>query len=69
MWLRGANILTYLDEFTGNKLLYWDNIKEQAFKALKVLMKSECVNRYPNYTKSFEIYKDVSNYQLSVTFI
>ena len=36
---------------------------------MKALMTSECINKYPDYTKPFEIYTDTSDYQLGPTIL
>ena len=69
LWLRRACILAPLGDCTGNKPFSWDDTKEQAFKAMTALMTSECINKYPNYTKPFEIDTDASDYQLGAAII
>ena len=69
LWPRHAHILAPLGECTGNKPFSQDNNKEKAFKATKALMTQECINKYPDYTKLFEIYTDASDYQLGAAII
>ena len=69
LWPQRAHILAPLSECTSNKPFSWDNNKERAFKAMKALMTHECINKYPNYIKPFEIYTDASDYQLSTAII
>ena len=69
LWPRPAHILVPLGDGTGNKPFSWDNSKERAFKAMKTLMTSECINKYPDYTKPFNIYTDASDSQLGAAII
>ena len=36
---------------------------------MKALMASDCINSYPDYTKTFHIYTDASDYQLGAAII
>ena len=69
LWPRRAHILAPLGDCTGTKVFSWDDTKEKAFKAMKALMASECINKYPDYTKPFDIYTDASDYQLGAAIL
>ena len=36
---------------------------------MKALMAADCINKYPDYTKTFHIYTNASDYQLGTTII
>ena len=69
LWLQQAHTLAPLCELIGNKPFVWDKQKEQAFKEMKALMAANCINKYPNYTKTFHIYTNASDYQLGAAII
>ena len=69
LWPRQAHLLAPLNELTGNKPFSWDNRKQQAFNQMRALMTSNCINKYPNYTKAFCIYTDMSDYHLGAAII
>ena len=69
LWPRRAHLLAPLSELTGNKPFSWDDRKQRAFDAMKALMASNCINKYPDYTKTFHIYTDASDYQLGAAII
>ena len=42
---------------------------EAAFKQMKALMATNCINRYADLNKPFQIYTDASNYQLGAAVV
>lgn len=69
LWPRRAHLLAPLTALTGNKKFVWTDKMEDAFKRMKSLMASDCINAYANLNKPFQIYTDASNYQLGAAVI
>ena len=57
-----AHVLPPLRKLIGTKPFVWDERKEKAFNAMKALLASNCINKYLDYTKTFHIYTDASDY-------
>ena len=49
---------------TGNKTFTWSLAMETVFKQRKVLSATNALSEYPGYNLPFEIYLDLSDYQL-----
>jgi hypothetical protein len=54
-------LLAYL---TSKGSFVWKNEHQKAFLIMKVLIAHDCMLRYPDHNKPFDIYTDASNYQL-----
>ncbi len=51
---------------TKKKPLRWESIHQQVFDNVKATIAKEVVMVYPDFTKAFEIYTDVSTMQVGV---
>ena len=69
LWPRCAHVLASLSKLTGTKPFVWDKRKEKAFNAMKALLASNCINKYPDFTKTFHIYTAAADYQLGTAII
>ena len=64
-----AHLLAPLTVLTGTNPFSWNDKKERAFCAMKVIVASDCINTHPDYNKSFDIYTDASDYQVGAAII
>ena len=69
LWPRRAHVLAPLAELTGEKPFSWSDEKAKAFKEMKAILASDCINAYPDYRYPFHIYTDASKYQLGAAII
>ena len=68
MWPRRAHILAPLTELCSSKKKFiWKDIHENSVIAAKKLIAEDVLLRFPNHSLPFEIYTDVSNYQVGAT--
>jgi hypothetical protein len=78
LWARRSNILTLLTSLVGEcsqtkstkakgtKKVpwHWEKVHQRAFDHVKATIAKDVVLAYPDYSKAFEIYTDVSSKQL-----
>jgi hypothetical protein len=64
MWPRRAHTLAPLTKLTGTKVFVWNDEQQKAFEAMKAIMSSEALLRYPDHNLPFDIETDASDYQL-----
>jgi hypothetical protein len=64
MWPRRAHTLAPLTKLTGTKVFVWKDDQQKAFEAMKAIMSSEALLRYPDHNLPFDIETDASDYQL-----
>jgi hypothetical protein len=64
MFPRHSHPLTPLTLLTGKSPFIWTNAQQKAFDILKAMIIKDCLVRYPDHDKSFQIYTDASDYQL-----
>jgi len=69
LYPRRAHLLAPLTDLTGNRPFSWDEEKELAFKQMKAIIATDCINTYPDYSKPFDIYTDASEYQVGAAII
>ena len=62
-------MLAPLVELTGDKPFSWSDETAKAFKEMKAILASDCINAYPDYRYPFHIYTDASKYQLGAAII
>jgi hypothetical protein len=58
-----------LTNLTGKGTFDWNREHQVAFKIMKVLIAQDCMLRYPDHNKPFDIYTDVSDYQLGAVLV
>ena len=49
LYPRRAHLLAPLTDLTGNRPFSWDEEKELAFKQMKAIIVTDCINTYPDY--------------------
>jgi hypothetical protein len=64
MFPRRSHQLAPLTELTGKGHIVWMSHQIKAFEIMKAMMIRDCLLRYPDHNKPFEIYTDASDYQL-----
>jgi hypothetical protein len=78
MWVKRSEMLASLTDLVGEcretkatkkngtkkKPWRWESIQQQAFDNVKATIAKEVVLAYPDFTKPFEIYTDVSTMHL-----
>jgi hypothetical protein len=64
MFPRRSHQLAPLTKLTGKGPIVWTNRKTKAFEIMKAMMIRDCLLRYPDHNKPFQIYTDASDYQL-----
>jgi hypothetical protein len=64
MFPRQSHRLSPLTLLSGKTPFIWTNAQQKAFDVLKAMMIKDCLLRYPDHNKSFQIYADASEYQL-----
>ena len=64
MWPRRAHVMVSLTRLTGDVPWDWKRKCQFAFDEIKVVLASDCMNRYADLEKPFTIVCDASNYQL-----
>lgn len=69
LWPHRGHLLAPVSKLTGNNKIVWEERKERDFNSVKALMVSNCINKYPNDSKTFHIYTDASDYQLGAAII
>ena len=64
-WIRRSHILTPLTQLTGKNTKWeWKKEHTEAFNAIKRVVAKETLLAYPDFSKTFEIHTDASDYQL-----
>ena len=66
---RRMYLLATLKDLTKNAPFSWNEEKELAFKQMKAIIATECINTYPDYSKPFHIYTDAPKYQVGAAII
>ena len=65
---RRAHFLSPLtDVCSARKKFIWTKAQEHAFQNIKRLVSEDAMLRFPDHSKSFQIYTDVSNHQIGAT--
>ena len=64
LWPRRAHVLAPLNELTGTGIFKWTDRHERAFKEMKAVLATDCINAYPDYNLPFIIFSDASDYQI-----
>ena len=78
VWLKWSEMLTPLTDLVGEcgqtkttkktktkkKPWYWDYIHQQAFESIKKTIARDVMLAYPDFSKPFQIYTDISKGQL-----
>jgi hypothetical protein len=57
--------LAPLTALTGKGNYHQSNMQQQGFDVIKAMMIQDCLLRYPDHNKPFDIYTDASDYQLT----
>jgi hypothetical protein len=57
--------LSLLTSLTGKNNFTWNREHQVAFQVMKALIACDCMLRYPDHNKPFDIYTDASDYQLA----
>ena len=64
MWRKFSHILTPLTALTSKSAQYiWKEEHQTAFEEMKRVMSQETLLTFPDFSKQFHIYTDVSKYQ------
>jgi hypothetical protein len=72
MWPRCAHILKPLTDQSGLKKrapIKWTDEMQQAFDRMHLLMAADALAAYPDHKKRFDVYTDVSDFQLGTCII
>jgi hypothetical protein len=66
MFPKRPHHLSPLTSLTGKGQFLWNREHQIAFKVLKALISCNCMLRYPDHNKPFDVYTDASDYQLGM---
>jgi hypothetical protein len=58
-----------LTNLTGKGNFTWQPEQQKAFQIMKALITQDCMLRYPDHNKPFDIYTDASDYQLGAVIV
>ena len=64
MWPKQAHIIPPLSDKSGKKIFHWTDEMDKAFLQMKAILSVDALMAYPNHSKHFHIYTDVSGYQM-----
>ena len=65
MWPKRAHLLSELTALTGKTKFEWTEVHQKAFERMKAVLATDCLLRYPDHNKPFEIYTDhASDFQM-----
>ena len=64
MWPRWAHILNPLTDKSGILQFLWTDEMHNSFLQMKALLATDTLLYYPNHNLPFQVYTDVSDYQL-----
>ena len=65
LFFRRAHLLAPLTKLCSPKVKFkWTQIEQDAFEAVKNQLAADIMLAYPDFSKTFEIYTDASDYQL-----
>jgi hypothetical protein len=66
---RRSHLLAPLTNLTGKVTFRWTHEHQKAFQIMKALIAQDCILRYPDHNKPFDIYTDASDYQLGAVIV
>jgi hypothetical protein len=72
MWPSHAHVLKPLTDQSGKKKkapINWTDEMQQAFDKMRLLMAADALAAYPDHNKRFNVYTDVSDFQLGACII
>jgi hypothetical protein len=72
MWRSHAHILKPLTDHSGLKKrapIKWTDEMQKAFDKMRLLMAADALAAYPDHNKRFNVYTDVSDFQLGACII
>jgi hypothetical protein len=69
MFPRRSCHLAPLTNLTGKRRFVWNPEHQKAFQIMKALIAQDCMLRYPDHNKPFDVYTDASDYQLGTIII
>ena len=64
MWPKRAHLLSELTALTGKTKFEWTDVHQKAFERMKAVLATDCLLRYPDHNKPFQIYTDASDFQM-----
>ncbi len=70
MWIRRSDLLAPLTKLTSaNAKFIWTEVEQTAFDKIKKVIARETLLTYPNFSETFHIYTDASQYQLGAVIV
>jgi hypothetical protein len=64
MWPRRSHVLAPLTELTGKGAFEWTKECQHAFEEMRSIIAADVLLTYPNHDMPFEIFTDLSDYQM-----
>ena len=65
MWRRGSHLLAPMSALLSPKTKWnWSKECQESFEELKQVMSEETLLAFPDFSKTFHVYTDASDYQL-----
>ena len=69
LWPSHAHVLAPLGQQTGKGKFIWKPIHQKAFDEMKSIIVADAINAFPDYSITFHVYKDASDFQLGAVII